>query len=213
MYFDISPTLSADTAVFPGDQKFSRSVSMDFSKGDHLELSSMTTTPHIGAHADAPSHYHKEGAPMDQKDPRVYIGTAQVIHAKATGADLRILKQDVDLSRISAKRVLFYTGSFPNPDIWNNNFYSFAPELLEALADQGVELVGIDTPSVDPWDSKGLESHQVLFKRNLSVLEGLVLEGVPEGIYKLVAPPLKIKDGDASPVRALLFSDQDWARL
>ena len=54
-------------------------------------------------------------------------------------------------------------------------------------------------------DSKALESHQALFERNLSVLEGIVLDQVPEGIYSLIALPLRLKDADASPVRAILL--------
>jgi arylformamidase len=106
---------------------------------------------------------------------------------------------------IQAPRVLIDTGSFPDPDHWNSDFCSFSPELLEWLAGQGVKLVGIDTPSVDPEDSKALEAHQMLWKHDFAVLEGLLLKDVPEGIYTLVAPPLPIVGGDASPVRALLL--------
>ena len=92
-----------------------------------------------------------------------------------------------------------------DPNRWNPDFQSLSPELVHSLADQGVRLIGIDTPSVDPSDSKALESHQALFERNLSVLEGIVLDQVPEGIYSLIALPLRLKDADASPVRAILL--------
>jgi arylformamidase len=86
---------------------------------------------------------------------------------------------------------------------------SLSPELIRFLHSKGCVLVGIDTPSVDPETSKALESHQALFETKIAVLEGLMLQQVPEGVYTLIALPLPIVDGDASPVRALLFEDAD----
>jgi len=77
-------------------------------------------------------------------------------------------------------------------------------EMIQQLADAGVRLVGIDSASVDPADSKTLEAHQVLRRRGLRVLENLVLDAVPEGDYELIALPLKLMLADASPVRAIL---------
>ena len=75
---------------------------------------------------------------------------------------------------------------------------------MERLADAGVQLIGIDTASIDPADSKRLASHQVIRRRGLRVLENLVLDDVPEGDYELIALPLKLSTADASPVRAVL---------
>ena len=75
------------------------------------------------------------------------------------------------------------------------------------FSNKGVFLVGIDTPSVDPCDSKRLESHTEIAKRNMAILEGVVLEDVEDGIYLLSAVPLKIKNADASPVRAILIEN------
>jgi arylformamidase len=87
---------------------------------------------------------------------------------------------------------------------WDAALSAFAPETVAQLADLGVVLVGIDTASVDPADSKTLDSHQVLRQRQLRVLENLVLDDVPEGDYELIALPLKLMTADASPVRAVL---------
>lgn len=212
MYFDISPKLSSKTAVFPGDQEFARKVALSFKSKDHLELSSIETTLHIGAHADAPSHYSAHGESIEKRNLSYYIGEAQVVEVKVKRGE-RIQLGDVPMEKIKAKRVLFKTNSFPDPNHWNEDFNSFSPQLLESLAHAGVMLVGIDTPSVDPWDSKELESHQVLAAHDMAVLEGIDLGAVSEGFYKLVALPLAIEDGDASPVRAVLFNPQDWDRL
>jgi arylformamidase len=88
--------------------------------------------------------------------------------------------------------------------VWNPDFTAYAPEAIEWLAARGVRLVGIDTPSVDPADSKALSSHQQLRRLDLRVLENLVLDDVPEGDYELIALPLKLQGACASPVRAIL---------
>ena len=87
---------------------------------------------------------------------------------------------------------------------WDGRLSAFAPDTVEMLADRGVLLVGIDTASIDPADSKTLDSHQVIRRRGLRVLENLVLDDVPEGDYELIALPLKLTTADASPVRAVL---------
>jgi arylformamidase len=101
--------------------------------------------------------------------------------------------------------VLFKTRSFPNPDRWTSDFASLSPELIEKLAGQGVRLVGIDTPSIDPAEDKALESHQAVLRNDMAILEGIVLDDVAEGEYQLVALPLRIAGADASPVRAVLL--------
>jgi len=87
---------------------------------------------------------------------------------------------------------------------WDPDLTAYAPETIEHLADLSVVLVGIDTASIDPADSKTLPSHQVIRLRGLRVLENLVLDDVPEGDYELIALPLKLTTADASPVRAVL---------
>jgi arylformamidase len=101
-------------------------------------------------------------------------------------------------------RVLVRTYANAPLDAFDNDCAAFAPATVEALADLGVKLVGIDTASVDPASSKTLDSHQVLRRRGLRVLENLVLDDVPEGDYELIALPLKLTSADASPVRAVL---------
>jgi arylformamidase len=81
---------------------------------------------------------------------------------------------------------------------------AFHPDTVQHLADLGVTLIGIDSASIDPADSKALPSHQVIRQRGLRVLENLLLDGVPEGDYELIALPLKLMTADASPVRAVL---------
>ena len=202
--YDISPEISEQTAVFPGDCSFERKVSLDFAKGDNLVLSSIQTTVHIGAHTDAPNHYHRDGAGIEARNLSYYLGPCQVVSVKLPRSE-RILPADIANVEITARRVLFKTQSFPNPNHWNADFNSLSAELIEVLATKGVFLVGIDTPSIDPCEDKVLESHNAVFKNGMAILEGVVLDGVPDGLYNLAALPLKIKGADASPVRAVLW--------
>lgn len=204
--YDLTPKIHSGLGVFPGDTPFQRTVSLDFKTGHGLLLSNITTTLHLGAHADSSSHYHAQGEGVDKRPLHHFIGQAQVIRLQGRRND-RIRLEDVQALKIQAPRVLFFTGTFPNPDQWNSDFMALSPEVIEWLHQQGCVLVGIDTPSVDPEDSKTLESHQALFRAKMSVLEGLVLQNVPEGLYTLLALPLPIENADASPVRALLLED------
>jgi arylformamidase len=99
---------------------------------------------------------------------------------------------------------LLATGTFPDPEHFNEDFAGLSPELVHTLHGQGVKLIGIDTPSVDLFDSKDLPSHQACLRYDMGILEGLVLAKVPEGTYELIALPLKLVGFDASPVRAVL---------
>lgn len=201
--FDISPTIDSQIGVFPGDQKFEHQVSLSFEKGDSLVLSSMRTTLHLGAHVDAPIHYHPQGIGMAERDLNYYLGACQVIQVDVKQGE-RVSPKMVK-TEICAERVLFHTGTFPDPQKWNSDFAALTPELIVFLAGQGVRLVGIDTPSIDLENSKELPTHQAIYQNDMAILEGIVLSHVPEGLYQLIALPLKIKGADASPVRAVLL--------
>ncbi|MGE0763768.1 MAG: cyclase family protein [Bdellovibrionales bacterium] len=203
-YFDITPVISERMAVFPGDQPFRRQLAMSFGQGNHLELSSVQTTVHLGAHADAPSHYTADGVGIHERDLSLYMGACQVVRV-VLKRGARIRPSDVVGLKVQAERVLFYTGSYPNPDQWNEDFNSLSPELIEMLYKQGVRLVGIDTPSIDPAAAKDLLSHHAVARHDMAILEGVVLEKVPEGLYTLIALPLRLAGLDASPVRAILL--------
>ncbi len=201
---DITPVISPRLAVFPGDQVFSQQVSMDMHHGDNLTLSSIQTTVHLGAHTDAPNHYSVSGSSIEKRSLNYYLGTAQVITIPCRrGA--RIASQDLANIKIQAPRVLFKTGSFPDPNHWNSDFMSLSAELIEYLAKHQVKLVGIDTPSIDLSEDKVLQSHHAVAKYDMAILEGIVLDHVADGMYQLVALPLPMEGADASPVRAILL--------
>ena len=200
--YDITPTVSESLAVWPGDTPPSREVLLDMNRGANLTLSTLRATVHLGAHVDAPSHYSADAPSIESRSLDYYLGPCQVIRVSVE-AGTRISLGDLDVV-VRAERLLLATGTFPDPNRFNQDFAAFSPELIADLHDCGVTLVGIDTPSVDLFDSKDLPSHNACYGRDMAILEGVVLNDVPEGLYELVALPLKLAGFDASPVRAIL---------
>lgn len=203
-YIDISPVIRSGSPVFPGDQPFEQQFSLNWPEGSHLSLSWIKSTVHIGAHADAPYHYHPAGSTIEERDLSFYMGLCQVLDLAHVGPR-RILPEDIDLSSIKAPRVLFRTLSFQHDQAFQEAFSSLSPELISALAARDVRLLGIDTPSIDPAKDQDLASHQAIYREDMAVLEGLDLNKVSEGLYELIALPLRIAGADASPVRAILL--------
>ena len=204
---DISPVLQPEIAVWPGDEPFRRSVTLAIAKGHNIDLSSLHSTVHVGAHCDAPSHYNAQGKTMEDVSLEPYWGPCFVTRADVGRGQLIQLRHCQKAAVSGVKRVLFFTGTFPDPCVFNEDFAAFSPAAIDFLGENNFLLVGIDTPSVDPADSKDLESHNTIFKNNLAILEGIVLDKVEDGIYTLIALPLKIKEADASPVRAILLKN------
>jgi arylformamidase len=201
--WDISPPIAPDSPLFPGDTGYSQQWTATIAPGCPVNLSAITMSPHIGAHADAPLHYG-EGAPsIGAVDLAPYLGPCRVVHAIGCGPLVRPEHLAHALTADLPPRVLVRTCETA-PSTWSPEFSAFAPETIEALAARGVQLVGIDSQSVDPADSKLLPSHHTLLRLNLRVLENLVLDAVPAGDYELIALPLKLTLADASPVRAVL---------
>ena len=73
------------------------------------------------------------------------------------------------------------------------------------MAELKLNLVGLDYISIDQFGNSEYPAHMALLGANVIVLEGVALRNVEPGRYRLSAMPLKIKNGDGSPVRAILF--------
>jgi arylformamidase len=201
MLYDISPPISPRLAVWPGDTPPSREVLCDIGRGDNITLSTLRATVHLGSHADAPSHYGR-GPAIHERDLDYYLGPCQVMRLEAPrGVRLTLSMLPEPLL---ASRLLLATGTYPDPERFNTDFAALSVELIDFLHGQGVVLIGLDTPSVDLFESKDLEAHQAFLRNDMAILEGLVLAHVPPGLYELIALPLRLEGFDASPVRAVL---------
>ena len=207
---DITPAITPEIAVWPGDTPVSREVLCEIEKGATVTLSTLRTTVHLGAHADGANHYGAGAAPIDAMPLARYIGPCHVVRARAErragGTRVAIGDIDFDINAIRHPRILIHTGTFPDFTRWNSDFAGLDPTLVDLLADRSVTLIGTDTPSVDVQESKDLPAHKRFLARDVSILEGLRLAHVAPGEYELIALPLPLVGFDASPVRAVLRS-------
>lgn len=191
--------------MWPGDVPYAADWAQRIADGATVDLSSIRATVHLGAHADAPRHYRDGAAGIHARELERYYGPCQVLAVEVARGERvrpRHLREPV-----RAERVLIRTGTFPDPERWNSDFAALSAELVEHLWSRGVRLVGLDTPSIDPQEDQVLEAHRAVAERDMAILEGLVLERVPAGLYTLIALPLRLEHADASPVRAVLVQD------
>lgn len=201
--WDISPPLSPDTPAFPGDTVYAQRWTARIGPGCPVNVSAITLSPHLGAHADAPLHYGRDAGSIGLVDLDPFLGPCRVIHAIDRGGALIGREHLAHAIANLPPRVLVRTCVIAPTD-WTTDFAAFAPDTIAWLAGLGVRLIGIDSASVDPADSQTLDSHQQLLAHDMRVLENLVLDDVAPGDYELIALPLKLIGADASPVRAVL---------
>lgn len=200
--WDISQKIAPGIPVWPGDTAYTLERTWAIGPGCPVNVSRLTLSTHTGTHADAPLHYASDGAAMGDVDLNDYLGPAQVISVCDCGG-LVTTSAVLPHLRPGTTRVLLR--SFRQfPDRWVSDFAAIDADLIDALAERGVRLIGTDAPSVDPENSKSLDAHHAVRRHDMRILEGLVLDDVPDGIYELIALPLRLSGADAAPVRAVL---------
>lgn len=201
--WDISQPVRPGIPVWPGDTAYGEERVWTIGPGCPVNVSRLTMSTHIGTHADAALHYDPQGAGAGGLDLSRYLGPAQVLHM-APGLGLVEVAHLAGRVDMGTTRLLLRTyDAFPHGG-WRSDFTAVAAGAIEWLADRGIVLIGVDAPSLDPETSKTLDAHMAVKRRGLGILEGLVLDRVPEGTYELIALPVKLAGADAAPVRAVL---------
>lgn len=202
--WDISPAIAPGIPVWPGDAPYQVETTWQIGDGCPVKVSKITLSTHTGAHCDAPSHYDPDGAAIDAVELATYLGPCRVIHCIGAA---QVLPEHVEpfLREVPA-RVLLRTYATAPRMRWDGSFASVAPATIALLAQHGVKLIGIDTPSLDPQDSKSLDAHLCVRAHGMAILESVVLDGIAAADYELICLPLKLAGLDASPVRAILRS-------
>lgn len=179
--------------VYPGDPVPKLVSVKSFDNGDAYNLKAVYTGLHCGTHIDAPLHFFNDGEAIDKMNPERFIGPCTVIKTPSgilTGADIeRIFPR-------TCERVLLKG---------NGRTYLHESAASE-IAYRGCKLLGIDGLSIEKVGSTGA-AHRALLSQSVALLEGLNLREVDEGVYFLIAPPIKIARGEAAPARAMLICD------
>ncbi|MBO9130983.1 arylformamidase [Bacillus sp. 165] len=201
-FIDISRKLENETPTWPGDTPFSYEVSWTKEQSGSVNVGKLTMSIHTGTHVDAPFHFDDKGRRIYDLDLNLYMGVARVIDVSgktSIGADdLR----EFDLT--GTERILLRTGSWEDANKFPETITYLRADIAPFLAKQGIRLIGVDVPSVDPLDSKELSAHHALHEHDIHILEGICLDNVQSGDYELIALPLPLGEADGSPVRAVL---------
>ncbi len=204
MIYDISRRVTSTLPVWPGDQPFQVRHALRKSEGSSVNLTTLTTTAHLGTHADAYYHYGDDGAFIGDMPLDAYVGPARVVSVQPNDGPL----QPADVGAVDGvERLLIHSAVSDLDEVWPSLFPYLSVTLIDWLAAAGVRLIGLDSPSVDAFDSQELPCHHALRQHGMVNLESLYLRGVPDGDYELIALPLRLDGACGSPVRAIL---REW---
>jgi arylformamidase len=209
MIYDITRTISPSIAVWPGDTPFSFEQLLFIERGASVNLTTLTISAHTGTHVDAPWHFDQSGSHPNSLPLDSYVGKAHVVSIPRQQGG--IIPSDFAGKHLEGlERLLIHSWMSDLPDSeWNPNFPYPTVELADWLAGKGVRLLGLDSPSVDRWDDPEIPTHHRLHQHGILNLENVTLRGVPDGVYELIALPLKLDRVCGSPVRAILRTIED----
>jgi arylformamidase len=200
--YDITLPVSAALAGWPGDAPYRFGWSCTKAGGASVNVGQLSCSIHTGTHTDAPYHFDDRGVTTERLPLSAYLGPARVLDVAG-----RLLIRRDDLSGVDLERtprLLLRTGAWKDHGRFPDSIPVLAEDVPDWLAERGVVLLGMDVPSVDVLDSKTLPVHHALGRHGIAILESLDLSAVPEGVYELIALPLKLVGADGSPVRAVL---------
>jgi arylformamidase len=208
--YDISLTLSNDLPVWPGDTPIALVRNKDMRDGELYTLSQITTTVHVGSHLDAPRHFVRDGYGVDQIDLNKLIGPCFVVDLPDVDS---IDAQSLEQANIPAHttRLLCRTRNsqywMRGDKVFHTDFVAIDPSGAEWIVQRGIQLVGVDYLSVGAYEG-GIPTHEILLSNGVVPVEGLDLSRIEPGEYQLICLPLKLKDCDGAPVRAVLMQGE-----
>jgi len=212
--WDISRTLSNELAEWPGDEPFHFRLTKTIAEGQSVNLGAIKMSVHNGTHADARSHFDTKGESIEKAPLEIYLGRAVVVdltEAFSQSKEKHLITiedfQPHSEEIAETSRVLVKTGRWSNSAVFPSQIPVIAADVPAWLQKNGVELLGLDLPSVDEIDSKSLQNHHALAGACVAIVESLDLSGAGPGIYNFAALPLKIAGGDGAPMRAVLWRE------
>lgn len=203
-WIDVSLPLDARNVAWEGLEPPRLSQRARIRDGDAVNLGEIRLSLHAGTHADAPWHVDEAGPRIDQLPLAPFLGPALLVRTAREDAITRAELEALGVGEARPERLLVATPRPYDGRRFPERALALEPEAARWLAARGLRLLGVDQPSLDPLDSRTLESHHALLGAGVCVLESLALRDLAAGWYELAALPLRIAGGDASPVRAAL---------
>lgn len=212
---DISQPVRRDTAVWPGDQPTELDWTLRRDRGDSVDVAAIRMSVHTGTHVDGPMHTGP-GVGAGELPLEPFFGPAVVVDARSGvgGTPPAVGPEVLDgLDALTAPRVLLRTrdGDEARAERFSDRVVALSPALARRLVADGFVLVGTDAPSVDPVDSRNLETHRILAEGGVPNVENLALSGVAPGRYTFIGLPLRLVEADSAPVRAVLVREEEGA--
>jgi len=204
-FHDISRPIHPGMPRWPGDTPAEFNLVSTIPEGSSCNVGRLQMSVHTGTHADAPYHYNQAGAKIHELPADLFIGPARVVDVRGHATITPALLAAHDFT--ATPRVLFKSDSWTDAASFPASWPLLAADTPAWLGARGVRLIGMDVPSVDHLTSKDMAIHHLLDTADIIILENLDLRAVSPGVYELIALPLKIKDADGSPVRAVLRSN------
>lgn len=180
--------------VYPGDPAPEKSNLCSTDAGDLYNLTSFSMCAHNGTHIDAPFHFLGDGKTVDQMDLSIFVGDCYVArhHGDVSATDA----ESIMVRANGAQRILI------------GGRITVTAEAAEVFAAHRIKLIGNEGQTVGP-ENAPMQVHMILLQQGIALLEGIVLQAVPEGKYFLSAAPLNLAGADGAPCRAYLIQADD----
>lgn len=208
VYYDVTLELGPGVPVYPGDPGPCISDVASISKGDACNVSLLSFGSHTGTHIDAPKHFYDDSCGIDRMPLDCFLGKARVVELSGrpaiTAADLSPLmieKGDILLLKTDNSGII-------HDAVFHTDFTYLTEDAAELLVNAGIRTLGFDYLSVDRFGSGDLSVHYALLDAGIAIIEVLDLSDVPPGSYEISALPLKIRDGNGSPARVILYRSE-----
>jgi len=210
--YDITVPLGEGTVDYPGDTPFERTMLWRVSDGALCDLSRLVMSAHSGTHVDAPAHFMAGGRTIDQFPLERFMPPAVVVDVPyATEVDgigpAVVESADLRPGDALVLRTANSTSGRCRSGSFSERFVHLTGAAARACVRRRVSLVGLDYASVERYGSEDFAAHRTLLGAEILILEGIRLDHVPAGRYRLHCLPLSLPGAEASPVRALLIAE------
>jgi arylformamidase len=211
---DVSLTIGPDMLVWPGDPSVEVVPRKQIAAGDPANVSELRMGTHTGTHVDPPNHFIDGAGGIDSVPLEILVGDAIVADARHLDRPIEVADMEKLGIPEGAQRVLLRTA---NSELWRQDRVMFPPtyacltaESARWVVDRGIKLIGVDFLSVEQKGAEGHPTHHTLLENGVVIIEGLNLGDVEPGEYTLMCLPMRIKDGDGGPARAVLIDRQRY---
>jgi arylformamidase len=207
---DITTLVSPKSVMWPGNGVPSREFVSHTDRGDASTVSRWDLSAHTGTHVDARMHFIPGGWTVESLDLSRCVGPCRVVDL--THVEEHVGRADLEAAEVAGTvRLLLKTRNSDrnllDREEFTEDYVAISREAAEYLVEIGVETVGVDYLSVEPFEDKEFNTHHTLLGADVVIMEGLALAGVEPGEYVLACLPLKLAGSDGAPARAILMRE------